>query len=60
MLAGGEVFARAFTLTEPAVAVEVLAGDGERFSAGQVLATVSGPARGCRGRSGSRSTSLSG
>lgn len=46
VLAGGEVFARAFTLTEPAVAVEVLAGDGERFSAGQVLATVSGPARG--------------
>ncbi|RAF61885.1 nicotinate-nucleotide diphosphorylase (carboxylating), partial [Burkholderia multivorans] len=46
VLAGCEVFARAFTLTDPAIAVEVLAGDGERFSAGQVLATVSGPARG--------------
>lgn len=46
VLSGGEVFARAFTLTDPGIDVAVHLGEGETFAAGQVLATVSGPARG--------------
>ena len=43
---GGEVFAAAFALTDAAIAVSVRVADGERFAAGDVLATVEGPARG--------------
>jgi nicotinate-nucleotide pyrophosphorylase (carboxylating) len=43
--AGGDVFAAAMTLTDPAVEVILERADGEEFAAGDVLATVSGPAR---------------
>lgn len=43
--AGGEVFAAAMTLTDPAVEVVLERADGEEFAAGDTLATVSGPAR---------------
>ncbi len=46
VFAGGEVFAAAFALTDPTIDVDVQVTDGESFSAGQVLASVSGPARG--------------
>ncbi len=45
VLAGLEVFARAFTLLDPTVTVELAAADGDAFTTGQVLATVAGPAR---------------
>lgn len=45
VLAGGEVFAAAFQLTDAAVAVDLLIPDGGPFAAGSLLATVSGPAR---------------
>ncbi len=45
VFAGADVFAAAFELTDPAVEIEFAIHDGERFSAGQKLATVSGPAR---------------
>lgn len=45
VFAGGDVFAAAFRLTDPAVTVRLRVTDGERFTAGQVLATVEGPAR---------------
>ena len=43
--AGGDVFAAAFTLTDPAVEVTLHVADGAAFAAGGALATVSGPAR---------------
>lgn len=43
--AGGEVFAAAMTLTDPAIAVELHVADGAVFAAGDALATVTGPAR---------------
>ncbi|WP_313543419.1 carboxylating nicotinate-nucleotide diphosphorylase [Leifsonia aquatica] len=43
--AGGEVFAAAMTLTDPAIEVALDRADGEEFAAGDTLATVSGPAR---------------
>ena len=43
--AGGEVFAAAMTLTDPAIEVVLERADGEEFAAGDTLATVSGPAR---------------
>lgn len=43
--AGGEVFAAAMTLTDPAIAVAVHVADGATFAAGDALATVEGPAR---------------
>ncbi|GAA0411231.1 carboxylating nicotinate-nucleotide diphosphorylase [Leifsonia naganoensis] len=43
--AGGEVFAAAMTLTDPAIDVVLERADGEQFAAGDTLATVSGPAR---------------
>jgi len=46
VLSGVEVFAAAFRLVDPAIIVEPLAADGERFEAGAVLARVGGPARG--------------
>ncbi|WP_193106589.1 carboxylating nicotinate-nucleotide diphosphorylase [Brachybacterium sp. FME24] len=45
VLSGIEVFAAAFHLTDPAVDVAAQAADGDRFAAGDVLATVTGPAR---------------
>ena len=45
ILAGAEVFAAAFTLTDPSVHVELLRHDGEAFAAGDELARVNGPAR---------------
>jgi nicotinate-nucleotide pyrophosphorylase (carboxylating) len=46
IFSGGEVFAAAFRLTDPAVEVGLIVEDGEYFEKGAVLATVSGPARG--------------
>lgn len=45
VLSGGEVFAAAFVLTDPTIDVAVRVSDGARFAAGDVLATVEGPAR---------------
>ncbi len=45
VFSGGEVFAAAFALTDPAVVVDLHVGDGDEFSPGDVLATVTGPAR---------------
>ena len=45
VFSGGEVFAAAMTITDPAIATTVFAADGEGFEAGTVLAEVSGPAR---------------
>ncbi|MGI9823822.1 carboxylating nicotinate-nucleotide diphosphorylase [Agromyces sp. Marseille-Q5079] len=46
VLSGVEVFAAAFRIVDPSIAVERLAADGDRFAAGEVLARVHGPARG--------------
>ena len=46
VFSGGEVFAAAFALTDAAIAVERRVPDGSRFEAGDILASVSGPARG--------------
>lgn len=46
VFSGGEVFAAAFALADPCIAVDLRVADGDRFAAGDVLATVSGPARG--------------
>lgn len=46
VFSGGDVFAAAFALTDPRISVALAAADGDRFAAGDVLATVSGPARG--------------
>lgn len=46
VFSGGEVFAAAFALTDARITVEVHVADGTRFAAGDVLATVTGPARG--------------
>ncbi|MDN5688948.1 MAG: carboxylating nicotinate-nucleotide diphosphorylase [Brachybacterium sp.] len=43
--AGLAVFAAAFRLTDPATEVTARPADGDRFTAGDVLATVTGPAR---------------
>jgi nicotinate-nucleotide pyrophosphorylase (carboxylating) len=45
VFSGGEVFAAAMRLTDPAVVTTLHLSDGEFFSAGKVLAEVSGPAR---------------
>ncbi|MFK0401701.1 carboxylating nicotinate-nucleotide diphosphorylase [Microbacterium sp. NPDC090225] len=45
VFSGGAVFAAAFTLTDPSVAVDLHVGDGDAFASGAVLASVSGPAR---------------
>lgn len=45
VFSGGEVFAAAFRLTDASLAIDVHVGDGDEFSAGDVLATVSGSAR---------------
>lgn len=46
VFSGGDVFAAAFRLTDPAIAVELSVRDGDAFDQGAVLAVVSGPARG--------------
>jgi nicotinate-nucleotide pyrophosphorylase (carboxylating) len=46
VFSGGEVFAAAFRLTDPAIDVELAVEDGEFFKRGDVLAVVTGPARG--------------
>lgn len=46
IFSGGEVFAAAFRLTDPRVQVTLRVVDGGRFAAGDLLADVSGPARG--------------
>ncbi len=46
IFSGGEVFAAAFRLTDPAVEVDLIVEDGEYFEEGAVLATVAGHARG--------------
>ncbi len=46
VFSGGDVFAAAFRLTDPAIVVDVLVEDGEHFATGTVLAVVSGSARG--------------
>jgi nicotinate-nucleotide pyrophosphorylase (carboxylating) len=46
VFSGGDVFAAAFRLTDPSIEVTVLVDDGERFSRGDTLARVTGPARG--------------
>lgn len=45
VLSGIDVFAAAFRLTDAGVLVDLHADDGEAFVAGDVLATVTGPAR---------------
>ena len=46
VLSGNDVFAAAFRLVDPRIAVEALVHDGESFDAGSTLARVEGPARG--------------
>lgn len=46
VLAGGDVFACAFTRADPRISVRLLVRDGEEFVSGQPLAEVAGPARG--------------
>ena len=43
VMSGIEVFRAAFTTQNPAVTVTAAIKDGERFQAGQLLATVTGP-----------------
>lgn len=45
VFSGGEVFARAFTLTDEELVVDLHVGDGDEFAPGDVLASVSGSAR---------------
>ncbi|PZU39595.1 MAG: carboxylating nicotinate-nucleotide diphosphorylase [Microbacterium sp.] len=45
VFSGGEVFAAAFRLTDPATAVALVASDGEEFAPGARLAVVEGRAR---------------
>lgn len=45
VFSGGEVFAAAFRLTDPAVLVELTVEDGSTFEPGATLAVVAGPAR---------------
>lgn len=46
VFSGGDVFAAAFALTDDRIEVDLLVKDGTPFTAGDVLAVVSGPARG--------------
>jgi nicotinate-nucleotide pyrophosphorylase (carboxylating) len=46
VFSGGDVFAAAFRLTDPAIDVQLTVRDGDAFEKGAVLAVVSGPARG--------------
>lgn len=46
VFSGGAVFTAAFALTDPTIVVDLHVGDGDAFAPGDVLASVSGPARG--------------
>lgn len=46
VFSGGEVFAAAFRLVDPEIEVSMLVADGDHFTRGDRLATVTGPARG--------------
>ncbi|PRB15220.1 carboxylating nicotinate-nucleotide diphosphorylase [Microbacterium sp. MYb62] len=46
VFSGGEVFTTAFLLTDASLGVDLHVGDGDEFAAGDVLASVSGSARG--------------
>ncbi|MFJ4224559.1 carboxylating nicotinate-nucleotide diphosphorylase [Microbacterium sp. NPDC089695] len=46
VFSGGEVFAAAFALTDPTIVVDLHVGDGDDFAPGDVIASVSGSARG--------------
>jgi nicotinate-nucleotide pyrophosphorylase (carboxylating) len=46
VFSGGAVLAAAFRLTDPAIVVSQTVPDGDTFAAGDVIATVEGPARG--------------
>ncbi|MDY7540976.1 carboxylating nicotinate-nucleotide diphosphorylase [Cryobacterium breve] len=46
VFSGGAVFGSAFRLTDPAITVTLLTSDGAPFATGDVLAEVTGPARG--------------
>ncbi|WP_431073655.1 carboxylating nicotinate-nucleotide diphosphorylase [Microbacterium phyllosphaerae] len=46
IFSGGEVISAAFALTDPSITIDVHVGDGDRFAPGDVLASVSGSARG--------------
>ncbi|GAA3628485.1 carboxylating nicotinate-nucleotide diphosphorylase [Microbacterium awajiense] len=46
VFSGGEVFETAFRLTDPAIEVDLRVEDGAWFEPGDVLAVVTGPARG--------------
>ncbi len=46
VFSGGEVFAAAFRLTDPAIHVTLAVADGDEFASGAVLAIAEGPARG--------------
>ena len=45
ILSGGEVFAAAMSITDPTTQTTPAKADGDSFQAGELLATVSGPAR---------------
>jgi nicotinate-nucleotide pyrophosphorylase (carboxylating) len=45
VFSGGDVFAAAFTLTDPATTVDLHVGDGDAFAPGDALASVTGSAR---------------
>jgi nicotinate-nucleotide pyrophosphorylase (carboxylating) len=49
VFSGGDVFAAAFTLTDPEIVVELLIADGDAFQERDVLARVYGNARGILG-----------
>lgn len=46
VFSGGDVFAAAFALTDPKLEIDVHVGEGDEFAPGDVLASVSGSARG--------------
>ena len=45
VFSGGDVFAAAFALTDPALTVDLHVGEGDEFAPGDVLASVAGSAR---------------
>nr|WP_201469286.1 carboxylating nicotinate-nucleotide diphosphorylase [Microbacterium hydrocarbonoxydans] len=45
VFSGGDAFTAAFTLTDASLRIDVHVGDGDEFSSGDVLASVSGAAR---------------
>lgn len=49
VFSGGEVFRATMTAADPGIRTALLLNDGDRFEAGDMLATVTGPARGVLG-----------